>query len=151
MRTLRGFTLIELMVVIAIIAILASVAVPSYRNYILRGKLAEAGSQLSATRVKMEQWFQDNRSYCADSASCPGACPTSALPSSGKYFTYNDSDTTCSATTYKITAKGVTAQGTGGFWFTVNETNVKQTVKADPWPNIALPAPCWVIRQDGSC
>ena len=68
-RTQRGFTLIELMVTVAIIAVLAAIAVPNYRDYVTRGKLVEASAGLSDARVKMEQYFQDNRTY-------PGGCVT---------------------------------------------------------------------------
>ncbi|MBC7938818.1 MAG: prepilin-type N-terminal cleavage/methylation domain-containing protein, partial [Chitinophagaceae bacterium] len=58
-----GFTLIELMITVAIIAILAMVAVPSYRDHILRGQLVDATNGLSSVRANMERHFQDNRSY----------------------------------------------------------------------------------------
>jgi type IV pilus assembly protein PilE len=151
MRKARGFTLIEIMIVIGILAILAAVAIPSYRNYITRGKIAEATSQLSASRVRLEQWFQDNRSYCASSASCPGACPSSALPAGGdaKYFTYT-TGTTCSATGYTIQATGVVNQGMDGFVYTIDQSNSKKTLSATLW-NITSTVNCWVTRQDGSC
>ena len=59
----RGFSLIELMVVVAIAAVLISVAIPSYRDYVRRGAIEEATSQLSAGRVVFEQFFLDNRTY----------------------------------------------------------------------------------------
>ena len=63
----RGFTLIELMIAVAIIAILAAIAIPSYSDYVRRSRITEAMSALSGMRVKMEQYFQDNRTYA-------GAC-----------------------------------------------------------------------------
>lgn len=150
MHKRRGFTLIEILIVIGVISILAAIAIPSYRNYVLRGKIAEATSQLSATRVKLEQWFQDNRSYCA-TAGCP-ACPTSALPdaNNAKYFTYGGGVTACAATTYTIEATGAANQGMAGFRYTINQSNVKTTLQATPW-NISTTVNCWVTRQDGSC
>ena len=56
-RVRRGFTLIELMVVVAIVAILAVVAMPAYTDYIVRGKIPDATSRLSAMQVQMEQFF----------------------------------------------------------------------------------------------
>ena len=62
-----GFTLIELMVVIVVIGILAGIGFPAYQDYVKRGKITEAISSLSDMSVKMEQYFQDNRTYA-------GAC-----------------------------------------------------------------------------
>ena len=51
------------MIVVAVIAILAVVAIPAYGDYVIRGKLVDATTQLSDGRIKMEQFFQDNRAY----------------------------------------------------------------------------------------
>ena len=57
-----GFTLIELMITVAIIGILAAVAYPGYQDYVIRGKIPEATNTLSSTRVRLEQYYKDNRS-----------------------------------------------------------------------------------------
>ena len=69
-RRARGFTLIELMMTVAIAAILAAVAIPMYRDYVVRSRIIDATSRLSDFRVRMEQFFMNNRTY----ESVGGAC-----------------------------------------------------------------------------
>jgi type IV pilus assembly protein PilE len=141
MKAQHGMTLIELMVVIAIIAILASIGVPTYRDYVTRGKLAEAYAALSAQRVKMEQYYQDLRTY-------NGACvagTVAPLPT-GQYFTYacdiNDQ-------TYTLTASGVSTQGMAGFRFTVDQNNARATTSVPSgWTSSAT---CWIRDKSGKC
>ena len=98
-HTSQGFTLIEVMITVAIIGILSAIALPAYTDYITRGRIPEATSQLAAKQVRMEQWFQDSRSYRAtgNTACYIGASDTT----SSKYFTF--SCTASSATAYTIT------------------------------------------------
>ena len=67
-RSRAGFTLIELMIVVAIIGILAAVAIPSYRRYVVRARSAETFTVLQAIREAEERWFnsdEGNRTYLA--------------------------------------------------------------------------------------
>ncbi|WP_054014111.1 type IV pilin protein [Pseudoalteromonas sp. R3] len=64
-RTVLGFTLIELMITIAILGILASIAYPSYSLYVKRAARAEAASTLLDAANKQEQYFVDNRQYAS--------------------------------------------------------------------------------------
>src|SRR5437867_53900 len=64
-----GFTLIEVMIVVAIVGVLAAIALPNYSDYVKRGKITEATSALAEVRTRYEQWFLDNRTYagaCSD-------------------------------------------------------------------------------------
>jgi type IV pilus assembly protein PilE len=150
-----GFTLIELMIVVAIIAILAAIALPIYSSYITRSKLTEAQNNLSALRVTMEQYFQDNRQYTpagstATATNCGPAMPTNNGSNGGnsnaKYFTYN-----CNATrtTYTITATGVPGTPTAGFEYTINQDNTRKTNSANGWYSGSMDN-CWVTAK-GVC
>ncbi len=138
----RGFTLIELMIAVAIVAILAAIAIPSYSEYIRRGRITEAVSALSGMRVKMEQYFQDNRTYV-------GACVAGTIapaPTDSTNFTYACSG--LAATTYTVTATG--QGGLGGYAYSIDQSNVRSTTMTAPstWPSNAT---CWVLKKDGSC
>jgi type IV pilus assembly protein PilE len=124
MNQARGFTLIEVMIVVAIIGILAAVAYPSYNAYIDRGKAADAVAALSDQRVRMEQYFQDNRNYGATNCRDGGGTPqTWPVQSGKKYF-----NVTC-ALTNSGAGFTLTASSASGpqFTYTVNETNTRAT------------------------
>ena len=142
----RGFTVIELLIVIAIISILATVALPAYNDYVQRSKLVEAFSALADFRVRMEQFYQDNRRYDgAGLNGCGAAAPNS------QYFTFACAPGVAPSQAYAITATGIANQGLTDFIYTLNEKNVRATTKLGTgWkgaPNLA----CWVRRKDGSC
>jgi len=142
-----GFTLIELMVVIVIIAVLAGIGYPSYSDYIRRGKIAEAISALADTRAKMEQFFLDNRTYVgADAGNMP--CNGAVLSAGKKQFTYTC--TNLGVGTYTVTAAGVGTEGMGAFAYTINEQNVRgSTVTGlSGWSSNAT---CWVTKKGGVC
>lgn len=62
-RKARGFTLIELMIAVAIVAILAAIALPSYQSYIIRGHRVAAQAQMMDIANREQQYFLANRSY----------------------------------------------------------------------------------------
>ncbi len=142
MKLSKGFTLIEVMVTVAIVAILAAVALPSYTGYVTRGKTAEATSGLANLRVKMEQYFQDNRTYdgYVDS-NCKLTSGVSAIEA--KYFSYA---CTSAATTFTITASGLSGQGMSDYEYTINQAGVK-TSKAGGTTGTG----CWLTAKGGSC
>jgi len=142
MKQQNGFTLVELMIVVVVVGILASVALPAYQDYVIRGKLTEATSNLSDARVKMEQFFQDNRQYGdAGGAVCPAT-----ISASSDHFNYTCSTPTTD--TYTITATG--RDGLSEFIYTIDESNTKQTTGLMAgWGTV--PASCWITSKGGSC
>ena len=138
-----GFTMIEVMIVVAIVAVLAAIALPNYSDYIKRGKIIEATSGLSDMRTRYEQFYLDNRTYVGG---CGKFGATVAL--SVKSFTM-DCSVGETATTYAPTATGNAADGMSGFAYSINEQNQKSsTITASGWSGNAN---CWAVRRDGSC
>ena len=146
MKQPRGFTIIELLIVIVIVSILAAIALPAYTDYTQRAKLTEAFTGLADFRVRMEQFYQDNRRY--DGAGLDGC--GSASPNS-KYFTFNCAPGLAPSQTYAVTATGIASQGLTSFVYTLNEKNVRATTTLGTGWTGAPNTSCWVRRKDGSC
>jgi len=140
MRSTRGFTLIELMVVVAIVAILSSIAVPAYTRYVQRGDLVEGTQALSQYRVQMEQYYQDNANYGAG-----GACGIAA-PTLGNFTLTCASANT--GQTYAATATGKTGTQVAGFVYTINQGNAQQTTGLpSSWGSLTSAASTsWIVR-----
>jgi type IV pilus assembly protein PilE len=146
----RGFTLIEVLITVAVVAILAAVALPNYTDYVTRSKIVEATTDLSDMRVRLEQYFLDSRQYptsCVAPASGPAPATQIYLPASTRFFTV-----TCAltATTYTVTATGKAAAGMSGFVYTVDQANNRVTTSVPSgWSGAGNS--CWVIRKNGDC
>ena len=142
-RKARGFTLIEVLMVVAILGILVAVALPSYQEYVLRGKITEATSTLSDLRLRAEKFYGDNRTYVGFNQTTPGT----------RYFTYACDDGAGGAVAqnaFRCTATGVASEGMSGFAYTVNQANVRtSTFTSRPGWNDSTT--CWVSKKGESC
>jgi type IV pilus assembly protein PilE len=134
----QGFTLIELLITIVIVAILSMAALPSYREYVIRGNVPEATSRLATKQVQMEQWFQDNRTYV-------GGTACTADTASSKYFDFSCSGVSATAFTMSAVGKGAMT----GFTYTVTQTGAKATTAVPSgWTSSTS---CWVTKKGGTC
>ena len=80
----QGFTLIELMIVVAIIGILAAIAIPAYQDYTIRAQVSEGLSLTGAAKVAVTEFWQDRGTFPADNAAAGLAA---ANQITGKYVT----------------------------------------------------------------
>ena len=128
----RGFTLIEMMVTVAVLAILASIALPSYSAYITRSRIPTWLEALTSYALRMEQGFQDTGNY--GTSTCRLGVPTAtnftvtcSLTSAGQAFT-------------------ATATGTGtltGYTYSIDQNATRRTVAH---PRGVPSNDCWSLK-----
>ncbi|MEO6934008.1 MAG: prepilin-type N-terminal cleavage/methylation domain-containing protein [Collimonas sp.] len=137
----KGFTLIELMVTVAIIAILSAIAYPNYADYVIRGYLVDATNGMSSTQAQLEQYYQDNRKYTGF------VCAS----------TFNNFKVNCSynatGSEYTITADGKSPGPVSDFHYAYAYTVAGGLVKTTSgtksgWGNTCATA--WIVKK-GQC
>lgn len=132
------------MIVVVVLAILSAIALPAYNEYATRGRIPDATSGLATRQVRLEQWFQDNRTYLGSDANANVPCFNDT---SNRYFDFSCINLT--ANTYTLRAVGKATMA--GFSFSVDQANQRTTAAVPAgW---AQPAPnnCWVARKGGVC
>lgn len=124
-----GFTLVEVMIVVAVIGILSSIAYPSYAEYVLRGKITEATASLQGLQADMERFYQNNRTY-KDAPACD----------SPKVGNFTISCTQDDANGYVLQAAGE------GFTFTINQHNQRNSKEGSRSAD-----GCWITGKGKAC
>ena len=128
-----GFTLIELMIVVVVVGILTSIAVPAYTDHIVRGKIAQGVGALSEAKVRMEQVFNSERTYDCTLKFDPIFQDTP----------FDVAVSNCTSTTFTMTATGKSANGMSGYTYTINPSGDK-TSKT---PTVAASQSCWLLSK----
>lgn len=127
-----GFTLIEMMIVVAIIGILASIAYPSYQEYVLRGNRVEGMALLSDAAARQERYYAQNSVY-AKSAGDLGMRESS----NNGLYTLSISDVTASTYTLTVVPGGAQLKdnkcGTLGLDQAGNRTKTGTAALGDCW------------------
>jgi type IV pilus assembly protein PilE len=146
-RPARGFTLIELMITVAIVAILAAVALPSYQSYVMRSKRADAKNALLDLASRQERYFSINNAYTNDAALLGyGAGATFPIPvqvsGNSNYDLYLPVQT---ATAYTIRAipKGAQTKDTTCYTYQLTQQGTRSNVNASYTALTTGTSSCW--------
>lgn len=138
MKRSAGFTLVEILVSLAIVGILTAVALPAYNDYVTRARLSEVFTALGAAQPAAEQFWSNTRSYAGFDA-------VASFPATTANFSYALSDASASA--YTVTATGLGRMD--GFVYTIDQNgNRATTASPDGW---GTSTSCWVDRRGGTC
>src|SRR5688572_6879821 len=145
----RGFTLIEVLIAIAVVGILTAIALPQYTLYVQRSRVVEAHATLNDIRTRMEQFFQDTRQYNVGAACGVG------MPPDGS-FTYACAPVNDPALSYAVTATGLGSMAPFSYDITVDPQPAGVGVRRRTLGvhNNWLPVPvanCWQTRPGGHC
>ena len=155
-RRSGGFTLLELMIACVVVAILATIAYPQYTEFIRRSRITDATSQLNDLRVRMEQAFQDNRSY-AVAGNCAVNPTIPAFDATRDNFQFTCNLVAGAMGGYRLDALGNGGKSMGQFQYRLlvdGDTGalIRSTQSVPPsWNPLPSPNNCWQVRKGGGC
>jgi len=141
--TLRGFSLIELMITVAIVALLAAIAVPSYNNSVRKAKRMDAKIALLDMASRQERFFSTNNTYTTAAANLGYTTLPASVPGSGT-TTYEISVSLATAGAYSLlaTPKGDQLKDSCGS-YSINQLGLQANTFSGAGLSPALSADCW--------
>ncbi len=141
-RAAAGFTLVEVLITMLIVAILSAVALPSYSDYLTRGHLNAGAGLLKSTRERLEQRYSDERSY----ALAGGGCAIATFQDIQSGFSFS---CTVSAAGQRFTLTATGAGPSAGFQYAIDEAGIERTLAVRAgWSGAALPVNRFILRKE---
>lgn len=140
---LRGFSLIELMITVAIVALLAAIALPSYNNSVRKAKRMDAKIALLDMASRQERFFSTNNTYTSSAANLGYSALPASVPGSGT-TTYEISVSAASTVAYSLLATPKTDQlkdSCGSY--SINQLGVQANTFSGASLTATLSADCW--------
>ena len=137
-----GFTLIEIIIVVALISLIVSLGYPSYTEHVRRAKITEATANLGELHLLSTQYYQDERTYLNTDGGCAITAP------GNKNFTFS-----CTATqqNYTWTAKNKASSGLGSaadYEFAIDQDGNKSTAQ---FAGSTVDKNCWILKNGPIC
>lgn len=143
----HGFTLIEIMIVVAIIAVLSAIALPAYQSYVLKSRRADAKNAVLDMAARQERYFSINNKYSSIAADLGySALPVDVNSSGNSFYSLNVTANAATATKpagFVASAKptGVQQKDTECYEYQVDQTGAQSNLKSDG--SKATSTSCW--------
>ena len=134
-RRPRGFTLVEVLVTLGMVAIITAVAVPAYSGYVTRSKVPTGLDSLAATATRMEQFYQDTGSYGTATCGNGYVMPTPA--------SYNQLTCTLLSGGQGFELKATGTGSLSGYVYSINHKSERKTLSH---PNGLPSGNCWSVK-----